>query len=104
MREVRGFPLSIDEMLIPIRRDLRMLAARLTIDLQSHSTPKKMRFEDTGTLTIQCIFPGKSKHIIDEIDQALAQHYGFNDEELDYIINYDIKYRMGRDNGDESEE
>ncbi|MCF7816598.1 MAG: hypothetical protein K9M54_01850 [Kiritimatiellales bacterium] len=22
---------------------------------------------------------------------------GFTDEELDYIINYDIKYRMGKD-------
>jgi len=25
----------------------------------------------------------------------LAEHYGFTDEELDFIINYDIKYRMG---------
>jgi len=25
------------------------------------------------------------------------RHYGFTDEELDLIINYDIKYRMGRD-------
>jgi hypothetical protein len=24
------------------------------------------------------------------------RHYGFTDEELDFIINYDIKYRMGR--------
>ncbi len=38
-----------------------------------------------------------SKPIIDEIDCALAKHYGFTDEELDFIINYDIKYRMGRD-------
>ncbi len=37
----------------------------------------------------------KSKPIIDEIDKVLAQHYGFTDEELDFIINYDIKYRMG---------
>ena len=33
--------------------------------------------------------------IIDEIDGVLAEHYGFTDEELDFIINYDIKYRMG---------
>lgn len=39
--------------------------------------------------------PAKSKLIIDEIDKALAQHYGFTEEELDFIINYDIKYRMG---------
>ena len=37
----------------------------------------------------------KSKAIIDEIDKVLAAHYGFTDEELDFIINYDIKYRMG---------
>ena len=37
----------------------------------------------------------KSKPIINEIDKVLAQHYGFTEEELDFIINYDIKYRMG---------
>ena len=37
----------------------------------------------------------ESKSIIDEIDKALTDHYGFTDEELDFIIHYDIKYRMG---------
>jgi len=37
------------------------------------------------------------KPVIDEIDRALAKHYGFTEEELDFIINYDIKYRMGKD-------
>jgi len=37
--------------------------------------------------------------IIYAIDRVLARHYGFTDEELDFIINYDIKYRMGRDSG-----
>jgi len=36
------------------------------------------------------------KPIINEIDRVLASHYGFTDEELDFIINYDIKYRMGK--------
>jgi hypothetical protein len=39
--------------------------------------------------------PPASKAIINEIDRVLAKHYGFTDEELDFIINYDIKYRMG---------
>jgi len=39
--------------------------------------------------------PGLSKSVIDEIDKILAQYYGLTDEELDYIINYDIKYRLG---------
>lgn len=28
------------------------------------------------------------------IDVILAEHYGFTEKELDFIINYDIKYRM----------
>ena len=47
--------------------------------------------------------PRLSKPIIDEIDKVLAKHYGFTEEELDFIINYDIKYRMG-DELNENEE
>ena len=36
-----------------------------------------------------------TKPILDKIDRVLAQHYGFTEEELDFIINYDIKYRIG---------
>ena len=49
------------------------------------------------SITYEEFFAGGSKPIIDEIDRVLAEHYGFTDEELDFIINYDIKYRMGRD-------
>ncbi len=42
-------------------------------------------------------YPAKSKVIIDKIDEILAKNYGFTEEELDYIINYDIKYRMGEE-------
>lgn len=34
----------------------------------------------------------ESKSIIDQIDRELAKHYGFTEEEFDFIINYDIKY------------
>ncbi|MCH5152542.1 MAG: Eco57I restriction-modification methylase domain-containing protein [Clostridiales bacterium] len=36
-----------------------------------------------------------SKNTMDLIDINLATAYGFTQEELDYIINYDIKYRLG---------
>jgi hypothetical protein len=29
----------------------------------------------------------------------MIQHYDFTAEELDNLINYNIKYRMSRDNG-----
>jgi len=96
MREVLGLPLDIEEMPLTIRKDLRKLANLLAEELQVHSEMRRMSFKATGMLTIQCIFPGKSKTIIDEIDRVLAQYYGFTDEELDFIINYDLKYRLGR--------
>ena len=37
----------------------------------------------------------KSKEIMDAIDKELTKVYGLTEEELDFIINYDIKYRMG---------
>jgi len=37
-----------------------------------------------------------------DMAKTAAGHYGLTPEELDFIINYDIKYRLGR--GTESEE
>ena len=54
----------------------------------------------TGSYTV---YARKAKHIIDDIDRILARHYDFTEEELDFIINYDIRYRMGYGNGDKSE-
>jgi hypothetical protein len=45
-----------------------------------------------------------SKPLMDSNDHVLAQHYGFTDEELDFIINHDIKYRMGGPGGEEEGE
>ena len=50
-----------------------------------------------GPVQYQRFSPASAKPIIDDVDRLLAQHYGFTDEELDFIINYDIKYRMGRE-------
>jgi uncharacterized caspase-like protein len=104
MREVLGLPLAMEGIADPQRDQLRRLSIRLAESLQANSEPRPMRFKGIGGLTIQCLFPGRSKPIIDEIDRVLAQHYGFTDEELDFIINYDIKYRVGQAGGDEEEE
>ncbi len=46
-------------------------------------------------------FPRQSSSdsILDEIDRMLAAHHRFTAGELDFIINYDIKCRMGREEG-----
>ena len=49
----------------------------------------------TGRTETQAFKIQYSKSIIDDIDRVLAIHYSFDDEELDFIMNYDIKYRLG---------
>jgi hypothetical protein len=38
--------------------------------------------------------PGRSKPILDRIDHLLADHYGFDAQERDYLVNFEIKYRL----------
>ena len=70
-------------------------AARLNADLFDKMQIAVYSYKNRGFVRFAQFFPKKSKPIIDEIDKVLAAHYGFTDEELDFIINYDIKYRMG---------
>lgn len=70
-------------------------------DIDSNSVMQKMNFKSTGELEIQCIFPKYSKPIIDEIDEVLSQHYSLSAEDVDFIKNYDVKFRLGTDAGDE---
>ena len=64
---------------------------------------KQIRYNKSTKCYESYYYPVKSKAIIDEIDKVLAKHYGFTEEELDFIINYDIKYRMGDELGEDSE-
>jgi hypothetical protein len=48
-----------------------------------------------GQIRYQEFYLSQSKPIIDEIDKVLANHYEFTEEERDFIINYDIKFRLG---------
>ena len=76
--------------------DLQDMSELLQQSLESNSWFQTRYQRQTGEVKIQSFTPSHSKSIIDEIDRVLAEHYGFTDEELDFIINYDIKYRMGR--------
>ena len=94
-------PFDVEDISDDIACKISNLCTALMQDFCNNSKLIEMQYEKFGKMTIQCIYPKYSKPIIDEIDRVLAQHYGFTDEELDFIINYDIKYRMGRDSGEE---
>lgn len=71
------------------------LAALFNKELFDKMQIAEYTYKNRGAVRFAQFFPKQSKPVIDEIDTVLARHYGFTDEELDFIINYDIKYRMG---------
>lgn len=87
-------------------KELPLLSLQLEEDIQCHAklstrntkldTSKKKEGHsiDLVEYRMSC-----SKPLLDQIDVVLANYYSFTDEELDFIINYDIKYRMGKGEG-----
>ncbi len=88
--EIDRFPLFASPNLVS-------LSAQLEADMASKTKRRVYNYKTTGRVEYDEFYMKLSKPIIDEIDRVLAEHYDFTDEELDFIINYDIKYRMGRE-------
>lgn len=76
---------------------LSAVSSKLLSDIWKNAENRNRNRAD-GSMQNEVNFKiARSKPIIDEIDKVLAKHYGFTEEELDFIINYDIKYRMGKE-------
>ena len=82
---------------------LERLGNSLMSAFERNKISKEQFVKSQNHVTVSESFnPQMAKPIIDEIDKVLAKHYGFTEEELDFIINYDIKYRMGDELDEES--
>jgi tRNA1(Val) A37 N6-methylase TrmN6 len=88
---------------ILVDQNLIDLAKKLSNDLVKNASRKSLSTKDGDKITYDELDGVSSKPIMDEIDRALARHYGLSDEELDFIINYDVKYRMGASAGEEED-
>lgn len=64
--------------------------------LKSTSKRCSRRYK-SGYIEYDEYYPAKSKDLINWFDCYLSNMYGFTEAELDFIINYDIKYRMGEE-------
>ena len=75
-------------------QELKSLGQKYVKSLFDNAIERKVDTKK-GSIIQREFYVRKSKSIINQIDLVLGHHYGFTDEELDFIINYDIKYRMG---------
>jgi hypothetical protein len=90
--DVRDFTFDVDVLGEARAKQLVDLSRRLEEAMREHTSV----WRKSGLL-IDSLDSRPLKPILDEIDQVLAEHYGFSDEELDLITNYDFKYRIGAD-------
>ena len=97
LREIESFPFGLERMKKATKKQLGQLTDELMESFRRHSQRKETRYQTTGRVIYDEFDQKPSKPIVDKIDRVLAGHYGFTDGELDFIVNYDIKYRMGRD-------
>jgi len=95
MREIDNFPISLDQFSNEIKVHLADIVPLLMKDFKLYSNRKECTYKTTGKVIYDEFFPKKSKEIVDKIDLLIGKHYGFKEEEIDFITNYDIKYRMG---------
>ena len=76
-------------------KELIDFADNLLADLEKNAIVRNRRRKRGEVVQEVNYYVGKSKGLIDLIDLNIAKHYALSDEETDFIINYDIKYRMG---------
>lgn len=91
--DFRGFPVPTDLAAVSFQGLAKKLQARL--DESSKFT--SISHKQTGEVEVETFRPRNAKDIVDQIDWALAKEYGLSDEETDFIVNYDVKYRLGAD-------
>jgi len=74
-----------------------ILAERLFGDMAIHAAPKRITTKQGHVIEYDEISAANSKSYLDEIDIELGKCYGLSDAEIDHVISYDIKYRLGRE-------
>jgi type I restriction-modification system DNA methylase subunit/uncharacterized protein YlzI (FlbEa/FlbD family) len=93
--DLSEFPIDLEEIGHSIRNRMYQLVKILIQNYKQNKLVKEKISKLTGHIEYEEFYPRKAKRIIDEIDDALVEHYGFTEGERYFIINYDIKYRMG---------
>jgi hypothetical protein len=79
------------------------LADRIAKRLIETSSIGEGNYAVGGSVSFQKFRPKAAKDLYDEADRVLAEANCMTADELDFIINYDIKYRMGQEDAEDDE-
>ncbi len=89
---IYGFPLDLF-----CAPSIEELFLQYQDDLEKNSKLKTVTYKTTGKITYREYYVKRSKGLIDKLDLLIGKHYAISNEEIDFILNYDIKFRLSDD-------
>ena len=95
VREIVSFPIGLDLMTELELDDLGELMGLVMHNYRSNCVRKVTHWKASGKIEYDEYYPKHAKSVIDRVDLALAAHFELCEAELDYILNYDIRFRLG---------
>ncbi|MEI6753095.1 MAG: N-6 DNA methylase [Paludibacter sp.] len=91
--EIESFSIPIDKLDSDKISLLEKIYSQYLIDIERNANVRQTtRYANIDSFKEYKI--GKSKHLIDKIDDIIAPLYGLSDEELNFIKNYEIQFRI----------
>lgn len=95
--DLLSFPVSFHEMDLQLKSKLTLAGEKLMNEMKNKSVFQTRIHKGGNNSQAQTFYPSLTKDLVDEIDLILSQHYNFNLNEVDKIINYDIVFRLQKD-------
>lgn len=92
---ILSFPIDLEALTMEKAKVLDKLVDELMISYKNNSEHKLVNMKSVGEVEYTEFKPQKSKVIIDNIDKTLGEFLNFTKEEVGFIINYDIRFRLG---------
>lgn len=96
--ELEIFPIPIENFSQENIENIEGIYNEYLKDLHKHSKLKKVNYVHVSEY--REYYARYSKNIIDKIDMAIKEPYNLTDEEINFIINYDLKFRIDDDEED----
>lgn len=94
---ISRLPIDIEAISDENINELCLLSDELMDDYIANSNLKTANYSGTGEIVYREYSVRKSKRIIDRADYVLGEIYGLTPNEINYIQNYDIRFRLGEE-------
>lgn len=93
--DICSFTIPFDNINSKIIEKIEDLYKQYLKDIEKNANVRKVSTESKYTMEEFKEYKiGKSKHIIDKIDRLICPLYGLTEEEMEFIINYELEFRV----------